>query len=215
MNVDWFIYRFVIRFQGDPVLTLSDLHPTHDCQGLSRREFLRIGALGTGGLSLAGLLGAKAAGAGPASVLKDRAVVLLFLQGGPPHIEFFDPKMTAPSEIRCVTGETQTKLPGITFGATFPKLAALADRLAVIRSYGSANTEHRYGSVVSGGDHSGPAMSAVYARIRGSNHHETGFPTNVLVLPEAISRPPRSPPSHRVEHWGRRTPPLIPAAVAI
>src|SRR5262245_12440913 len=96
-----------------------------------------------------------------ASVLRDRSVVLLFLHGGPPHIEFFDPKMTAPTEIRCITGEVQTKLPGITFGATFPRLAALADKLAIVRSYGSGNSEHAYGRVVSGGDPKGPAMSSI------------------------------------------------------
>src|SRR5690242_18445533 len=138
------------------MLTVGDIGLKHDCQGLSRRDFLRIGSLGAGGLSLAGLLQAQAHGADGASVLKDRSVVLLFLHGGPPHIEFFDPKMTAPPEIRCITGEVQTRLAGITFGATFPRLAALADRIAVVRSYGSGNSAHTYGSVVSGGDPHGP-----------------------------------------------------------
>jgi hypothetical protein len=168
------------------VLTLSDTALQHDCQGFSRRAFLRIGTLGSAGLSLAGLLQARANASEAASVLKDRAVVLLFLHGGPPHIEFFDPKMTAPTEIRCVTGEIQTKLPGITFGATFPRLAALADKVAVVRSYGSGNSAHTYGAVVSGGDPNGPAMSSIYARVRGNNHPETGLPTNILVLPEAV-----------------------------
>ena len=56
--------------------------------------------------------------------------MLLFLQGGPSHIEFFDPKMTAPAEVRSITGEVQTKLPGITFGGTFPKLAQMTDKIA-------------------------------------------------------------------------------------
>ena len=168
------------------MLTVGDLGLNHDCQGLSRRDFLRIGSLGAAGLSLAGLLEAKARGAEVGSVLKDRSVVLLFLHGGPPHIEFFDPKMTAPPEIRCITGEVPTKLPGVTFGATFPKLAALADKIAVVRSYGSGNADHRYGSVVSGGDHNGASMSSIYARVRGNNHPDTGLPTNVLVLPEAV-----------------------------
>lgn len=166
------------------MLTLSDIRPKHDCQGYSRRDFLRIGALGAGGLSLANLMQAQAADA--SSVLTGRSVVLLFLHGGPPHIEFFDPKMTAPTEIRCVTGEVQTKLPGITFGSTFPRLAALADKFTIVRSYGSGQSGHTYGSVVSGGDTNGPAMSAIYARVRGNNHPETGLPTNVLLLPEAV-----------------------------
>ncbi|HEV3024211.1 MAG TPA: DUF1501 domain-containing protein [Pirellulales bacterium] len=169
------------------MLTLADTRHTHDCQGFSRREFLRIGSLGLGGLSLAGLLEAQAAPSGGSSVVTGKSVVLLFLQGGPPHIEFFDPKMTAPAEIRSVTGEIQTALTGITFGATFPKLAALADRLVVVRSYGSGNSSHTYNQVVAGGDPKGPAVSAAYARVRGTNHRQTGLPTNVLVLPEAVS----------------------------
>jgi hypothetical protein len=85
-------------------------------------------------LTLPQLLAAKAQGAALGQMVRDRSVVLLFLQGGPSHIELFDPKMTAPSEIRSITGEVQTKLPGITFGGTFPKLAAMADKLAVVRS---------------------------------------------------------------------------------
>lgn len=167
------------------MLSIGDTHPAHDCQGFSRREFLRIGALGLGGMSLAGLMQARARG-GETGVLTGKSVVLLFLQGGPPHIEFFDPKLTAPQEIRSVTGEVQTKLPCVTFGATFPKLAALADRFVVVRSYGSGSADHTYGRSVAGGDPQGPAMSAVYARVRGTNHPQTGLPTNVLVLPEAV-----------------------------
>ncbi|HUY31596.1 MAG TPA: DUF1501 domain-containing protein [Pirellulales bacterium] len=168
------------------MLTIADPRPTHDCQGHSRRDFLRIGVMGLGGLSLAGMLEAQARAVGGPSVLTGKSVVLLFLQGGPPHIEFFDPKMNAPAEIRCVTGEVRTSIPGITFGGTFPKLASLADRFVVVRSYGSGNSGHTYGQVVAGGDPKGPALSAVYARVRGTNHPETGLPTNVLVLPEAV-----------------------------
>src|SRR5580765_1973506 len=106
------------------MLTVHNHRADRTCQGFSRREFLRIGSLGfLGGLSLPMLLEAKAQAAAAGRTVKDKAVVLLFLSGGPSHIEFFDPKMTAPAEIRSITGETQTSLPGITFGATLPKLA--------------------------------------------------------------------------------------------
>jgi hypothetical protein len=130
-----------------------------------------------------------AAGAGAASAkpaVSGKSVVLLFLHGGPPHIELFDPKMTAPSEIRSITGEVQTNLPGITFGATFPQLATLADKLTVVRSYGSKNAGHSYGRVASGDNPTKAAMSAIYARIAGNNHPTTGMPRNVHLLPEAI-----------------------------
>lgn len=166
------------------MLTIHDPLLKHDCQGFSRREFLRVGALGCGGLSLASLLQAKAQGA--SDIFTGRATVLLFLSGGPPHIEFFDPKMTAPREIHSITGEVQTTLPGITFGATFPKLAALADRISIVRTYGTGNAGHTYGEVVSGNNPSGASISSIYARVRGNNHPQTGLPTNVVVLPEAV-----------------------------
>jgi hypothetical protein len=168
------------------MLTLCDSQSTHDCQGFSRRNFLQIGSLGLGGLSLSGLLETQACAADSSSLLTGKSVVLLFLHGGPPHIEFFDPKMHAPAEIHSITGEVQTQLPGVTFGATFPRLAALADKFTIVRSYGSGTADHSYGHVVSGGQGRGPAMSSIYARVRGNNHPQTGLPTNVHVLPEAV-----------------------------
>src|SRR5919106_1156335 len=100
------------------MFTISDTHLGRTCAGASRREFLRVGSLALGGLTLSGLLAARARAAEARKVVRDRSVILLFLQGGPSHIEFFDPKMTAPDGVRSITGEVQTALPGITFGAT-------------------------------------------------------------------------------------------------
>jgi len=72
--------------------------------------------LAIGGLSLSGLLAGRAAAAQSRSYVRNKSVVFLYLQGGPSHIELFDPKMTAPVEIRSITGEVKTKLPGVTFG---------------------------------------------------------------------------------------------------
>ena len=166
------------------MFNIRDPQSDHHCQGFSRRDFLRIGALGLGGMTLPNLLAAKAAGG--ESFVTGKSVVLLFLQGGPSHIEFFDPKMTAPSEIQSVTGEVATRHAGITFGGTFPKLAAIADKFSVIRSYGSKNNDHTYLSVTSAGNPSKAAMSAVYSRLAGSTNPRTGMPSNVLALPEAV-----------------------------
>lgn len=174
------------------MLTVRDVLPNRDCQGFSRRDFLRVGALGWGAWSLEQRLrwaggGSTMARAGEqAGVFRDRSVVMLFLQGGPSHLEFFDPKMTAPAEIRSVTGEVATRHPGISFGGTFPRLAALADRLTVVRSYGSGNSGHSYGEVVSANNPMKAAASSIYARVRGTNHPATGLPSNILVLPEAV-----------------------------
>jgi hypothetical protein len=151
-----------------------------------RREFLRVGSLALGGLTLPGLLAAKARAADAGRLTTDKAVVLLFLQGGPSQIETFDPKMTAPEEVRSIFGEVQTALPGVTFGATFPKLAALAGRLAVVRSFASGNADHQNYVAVAGGNPLKVPIGTLYARVAGSNDPRTGLPTNTLVTPEAV-----------------------------
>ena len=166
------------------MLTVSDIAPNQTCAGLSRRNFLQAGVLGS--LALPDLLANKALAAEAGLHIKDKCVVLLFLQGGPPHIEFFDPKMTAPKEIRSITGEVKTNIPGITFGGTFPKLAKMTDKFSVVRSYGSKNGGHTYHPVTVAGNPLKASMSALYARVAGTNHPDTGMPRNTLVLPEAI-----------------------------
>jgi hypothetical protein len=100
-----------------------------DCSGQTRRDFLRVGALGFGGLTLPWVLRtqAQAAAAGAANFLKDKAIVLLFPTGGPPQQETFNPNMDAPAPYRSITGEVQTTLPGVTIGGTFPLLARHAE----------------------------------------------------------------------------------------
>ena len=163
---------------------LSDIAQNQTCEGLSRRDFLQAGVLGS--LTLPDLLANQALAAQAGLHLKDKCVVLLFLSGGPPHIELFDPKMTAPKEIRSITGEVKTNIPGITFGGTFPKLAKMTDKFSVVRSYGSKNSGHTYHPVTVARNPLQASMSALYARAAGINHPETGMPRNTLVLPEAI-----------------------------
>jgi uncharacterized protein (DUF1501 family) len=157
--------------------------------GRSRREFLRIGGLALGGLALPGLLAARAAAAGKKYV-RDRSVVLLFLQGGPPQHETFDPKFDVPEATRSVTGEVQTALPGVHFGGTFPKLAKLADRLAVVRSFasgkGGLSHEAGYTSILTAGNSFNAPLSALYSRAAGGVHPRTGLPRGAIVLPEAV-----------------------------
>src|SRR5947199_9147636 len=102
------------------VLMLTLAHPGTT---YPRRDFLRIGSLGLGGLSLAHLLGARAAAAPSSSPVTGKSVIFLHMHGGPSQFDTFDPKMTAPEGVRSTTGEVQTSLPGVTFGRTFPRLA--------------------------------------------------------------------------------------------
>ena len=154
----------------------------------SRREFLRVGSLALGGLTLPGLLAAKAAGA--KKFVRDKSVVLLFLQGGPPQHETFDPKPNAPQDVRSVTGEIKTAIPGLLFGGTFPKMAALADRLAVVHSFaaskGGGSHESGYTSILTAGNATGAVAGSVFSRAAGAINPRTGLPTNAIILPEAI-----------------------------
>jgi hypothetical protein len=167
------------------MLRITDVGQNHTCAGFSRRDFLRVGSLALGGLALPQLFAAKASGSALSKVVTGKSVVVLFLHGGPPHIETFDPKMSAPEGFRAITGEVATSIPGITFGKAFPKLAKIAHKFATVRSYGSNNSAHTYGEVMSAGNATKATMGALYARVAGTNHPKTGMPLNAHVLPES------------------------------
>ena len=151
----------------------------------SRRSFLRVGTLGTAGaaLSLPQFLAAKAL---DPHLVKDRSVVFLFMPGGPSQTETFDPKMDQPSGIRSVTGEVKTSLPGVTFGATFPKLAALAHRLAIVRSFTTGTGAHDIKPIV-GKNSLGANLGSLYARVAGMNDPVSGLPRNIALYPKAVN----------------------------
>ena len=153
-----------------------------NCEGVSRRNFLEVGGLGFGGLTLPNLLAARSAeGAGPDR--SDTSVVWLWLNGGPTHIETFDPKMTAPVEFRSVTGEVSTILPGVTLGGNFEHLARQADKMAIVRSFSVPTSSHNRGAfwVNTGHAHDAnrPSLGSITSRVRGPNHPASGMPTYV------------------------------------
>jgi hypothetical protein len=109
------------------------------CDGLTRRDFLSVGGMMLGGLSLPQLLRAEAqAGAGSSH----RAVINIFLPGGPPHIDMWDLKPDAPVEIRGEFRPVRTNVPGIHICEHFPRLAQRADKLIVIRSLVDSDGQH-------------------------------------------------------------------------
>lgn len=161
-----------------------------DCEGRTRREFLKVGSLGAGSLTLAGLLRGRAEAASAGKPTKNTSVVWLWLGGGPTHVETFDPKMTAPSEYRSTTGEETTPLPGVTVGGTFPKIARVVDKMALVRSFAHSNSGHSGGThyVMTGYDNkqadngglpTRPSLGAIASRVRGASGAESGVPTYV------------------------------------
>jgi len=153
--------------------------------GFGRRDFLRIGGLTLGGLSLPGLLAARAQAAAVGRPVTEKSVIFLFMHGGPSQVETFDPKMTAPTGIHSATGEVGTTIPGVTFGGTFEKLARLANKLTVVRSFVTGDGNHDIKPIV-GKDTAGANLGSIYARVAGSNHPVTGMPTNVALYPNAV-----------------------------
>lgn len=107
--------------------------------GITRRELLQVGYSGLMGLSLQNAFAARAAAASPA---KSKAVILVFLTGGPSHLEMFDPKPDAPAEIRGDFKPIATKVPGIQVSEHLPMLAERMDRLAIVRSMTHRNNGH-------------------------------------------------------------------------
>jgi uncharacterized protein (DUF1501 family) len=180
------------------MLNLIDTkHTRPKCDGSTRRQFLQVGALGLGGLTLAQLLRARAAASEAGQSVPNTSVVLLFLDGGAPQHETFDPKPDAPQDYRSLFGSIPTSMTGVRFGSHFPKLAAKAHEMAILRTL-----THR------DGDHGGathwmktgnpwpaealgqaavihqrhPSIGSVVARVRQPIHPQTGVPTYVRIL---------------------------------
>lgn len=112
------------------MLTLQGLGSGRCCDGVMRRDMLRIGALGLGGTLLTpGLLQSA-----PSGSAAEKSVIMIYLPGGPTQHETFDPKPEAPAEIRGSFGTVQTNVPGIHFCELLPKLASRLHKFSVIRS---------------------------------------------------------------------------------
>jgi len=116
------------------------------CDGLSRRELLRIGGLSLGSLSLQGLLGRQSAAAGASrSFGRAKNCILLFLSGGASHHDTFDPKPGAAAEIRGEFDTIATALPGIRFTKYLPRTAQLMNQIALVRSMTHTSSGHATG----------------------------------------------------------------------
>jgi len=159
-----------------------------------RRDFLSIGSLALGGLTLPSLLRAAQSKGLSSSAVVDpvrhaaatgKSVVFLFMHGGPSQTETFDPKMTAPSGVRAATGEIKTKIPGVTFGSTFKQLAPLADKMSIVRSFVTGDGRHDIKPIVCK-DSLDANVGSIYSRVVGQNHPVNGLPTNCLLFPRAV-----------------------------
>ena len=139
--------------------------------GISRRSFLQVGGLALGGAALPQILRAEAASGTGRS---QKAVIMIFLAGGPPHQDMWDIKEDAPSEIRGEFKAIPTNVSGIKICEQFPLLARMADKLAFIRSMVGATGSHYAVQCLTGRSHRGrqpaggwPCIGSVLARLEG------------------------------------------------
>lgn len=152
------------------MLTIYDGRKSRFCDGISRRNFLKIGALGLGGLTLPQLLEAETqSGIGRSH----KAVIMIFLPGGPSHQDMFDLKMDAPSEIRGEFKPISTSVPGIQICEHLPLIARAMDRLTVIRSMVGCDGDHDAFQCLTGRSIRNqppggwPALGAVVSKLQG------------------------------------------------
>lgn len=112
------------------------------CHGLSRRSFVKVGVAGMASAGPAAVLEARAAAVASGAPRKDTSVILLWLDGGPGHIDLYDLKPDAPAEVRGIWRPIRTNVPGIEISELFPRQARVADLFSIIRSLHHDNGDH-------------------------------------------------------------------------
>lgn len=161
-----------------------------NCDGVSRRDVLKVGALAVGGLALPDLLRFKAQAAG---VPKDTAVIQIFCGGGPSHIDMYDMKPHAAAEVRGEFQEISTNVPGLRISEHLPLQAEVMDKFAVVRSVAHTTSAHGIASqwILTGHnplrvtkDNIFPSCGSIAAKLRGPNQPD--MPPYVAV-PRRIS----------------------------
>jgi hypothetical protein len=152
--------------------------PERFCDGVTRRNFLKIGGLAGGALTLGGptladVLRAESTAPGA----RKKSIINIFLGGGPPHLDMFDLKPQAPAEIRGEFLPISTNVPGIEICSLLPNLAKMADKFAIIRSLTGFRDEHSSWHTETGwsendlrnlGGH--PSLGAVVAKLQGATN---------------------------------------------
>ncbi|MEE2739597.1 MAG: DUF1501 domain-containing protein [Planctomycetota bacterium] len=110
------------------------------CDGMTRRELLRVGGSAVFGVNLASLLSSDRANAAEQGIAggqgfgQAKSVILVYLQGGPSHLDLWDPKVNVPDNVRSVYNPISTKIPGLQFTELLPNLAQVVDKVTMVRS---------------------------------------------------------------------------------
>jgi hypothetical protein len=141
------------------MLTITGNNGGRFCDGLTRREWLCVGGLGLAGLTWADLLRARAHGA-PATPPAGRTIIMVYLAGGPSHIDMYDLKPEAPAEYRGPFKPIRTTVPGMHICELMPRQARIAHRFALIRNMKFNCTFHQPFELLTGNPEKNPNRSA-------------------------------------------------------
>ena len=169
--------------------------PHKYCDGFSRRSFLQIGVAGMAATGLSQVLQAKEASAAAGVTPKETSVILLWLDGGPSHMDLYDLKPEAPAEYRGIWSPIKTNVPGIEIGELFPLQAKIADKFSIVRSLHHNTGDHftgghwmltGRGAGVGGASTPGkyPFFGSIATKMTGPR--QPGLPANIAV-PYAMS----------------------------
>ncbi len=169
--------------------------PHKYCDGFSRRSFLQIGVAGMAAAGLPRLLQAKEESAAAGIGRKDTSVILLWLDGGPGHMDMYDMKPQAPAEYRGIWSPIKTNVPGMEITELFPLQAKVADKFSIVRSLHHDTGDHftgghwmltGRGAGVSGVNNAGkyPFFGSIATKMTGPR--QSGIPANIGV-PYAMS----------------------------
>src|SRR5262245_34274776 len=179
----------VLARGGTIMLNVTTGDRYRHCNGLTRRSFLQAGFLGVAGLSLPGWLKLKAESAAQNKKTRDTAVILIWLDGGPTHLDTYDLKVKAPPEYRGPFRPIKSNVPGLDVCELLPLQAKVMDRFAVVRSLAHTTGDHfdgahwmltgYLGSTAANLDPMYPSAGSITAKVRGPNR--AGLPAYVAV----------------------------------
>lgn len=162
------------------MLTLTGSSTHRYCDGLSRRNFLRIGAFG-GALTLADMLRLQARSAESSAKKPNKGVIMIFLSGGASQLDTYDLKPDAPKEIRGPYKPIKTNVPGIDICEALPETAKVFDRIALLRTVVPAIDEHTDSNVMTGYSEvvnrvdPHPSFGSVVSKYKGGSNGMPGF----------------------------------------
>src|SRR5262245_17468468 len=159
------------------MLTIHEPRSAANRPGITRRSFLRVGALALGGLTLGDVLRLRAESPAPGKP-RQKSVIMIHLSGGPSHLDMYDMKPQAPAEYRGEFSPIRTNVPGMQICELMPGQAKIADKFAILRGVQLAHL-HTANEFYSGypwqdsprasvpGEAQRPALGSVVSRLRG------------------------------------------------